>query len=962
MVKLIKSLKIQAVLIFFLISAFIVVTWFGGEFIYGGAEVGLFSYNPERRLEISKYIWWEAVAPGQLIPQFITGVPIYFFFYSLKLIGLSSQNVQQLFFFSTIFLMGYGMYLLASSIFDDNRKKYSVISGLFYMFNAYTLVMVWHRFLYSTMILAATLPFLIFFWRKWIKDGNVFDLTIFLLINFLSVYMYGNLASVVTVWVTLLLVTLAEAFFPWQGKINAGKMGMEFLAGVTFWLLTNVWWIAPTFSIAPGLLPEQHSSEDNLGTLVSISRQTIMPYLLQLANPFYLFYRQELGQIYSSVVFKLIPWIMSGVLFFGLIASLKLKDYAKYSLIFIVALLLSKGVSSPFSYPLIFGFEHSYLLGVLRNPFEKLGIMLPVFGAILFAIGLRTLFKWGSGRFGSTTSRLISIMVLLALLGYAWPMLGGRIFGTGQYPVEVEVPESYKEANNWLKQQEDDQGVILHLPFSGGDVVTYTWNKGYHGVDQNEILFTSLPSLSRVVGIKRIDDTLRSLTYIFTPPFSEDDKQILQVLQFFNIKFIVLHKDIKWNDKDTYGEKGNLLEPSSIEKVLDGLDFLKKQRQFGQLIIYKLTDENYRLVLKFADNVQIVYPGESSIMQILSRAKDGGDIVSSTHDKIDGAISKISRQTLVFPDKKIEYLESSPSAIVAKANGGFNKLLQLKAYFKSIGYLQSERLTDELIEATKKVTQLNKDLSEIANYEQLTKSVLEKYSKNSSMRLLFDSHFLDLMNLHLLILRQVGALNISAMVEDEMVKMEAFPKYKNFSQVFKLTVPIKGSYEILTDLKDRSDILINGENIVSKNNIIFDETSYEISLKNKIEDDVILRLQGLDNNISASRALDYKKDDPVSYSGRINIEKPTFMILAQSFHPGWRLTLTKEGEKEEIKGHFLSNLYGNAWWVDKTGRYDFKIEFTPQKIVEKGVIVALATTILLIVINLYIFARRIVRR
>ena len=127
-------------LIFFLISAFIVVTWFRGEFIYGGAEVGLFGYNLERRLEISKYVWWGAAAPGQLIPQFITGVPIYFCFYIFKLIGLSSQNIQQLFFFSTIFLMGYGVYLLASSIFDDSSKKYSVISGFFYMFNVYTLV------------------------------------------------------------------------------------------------------------------------------------------------------------------------------------------------------------------------------------------------------------------------------------------------------------------------------------------------------------------------------------------------------------------------------------------------------------------------------------------------------------------------------------------------------------------------------------------------------------------------------------------------------------------------------------------------------------------------------------------------------------------------------------------------------------------------------------------------------
>ena len=136
MIKLVKSLKLQGALVFFLISAFIVVTWFRDSAIYGGAEVGLFGYNPQRWLEISKYVWWEAVSPGQLIPHFITAVPLYFFFTILNLIGLSAQNIQQLFFFLILFLMGFGMYLLSLNILAEDQKKYSLFAGLFYMFNA----------------------------------------------------------------------------------------------------------------------------------------------------------------------------------------------------------------------------------------------------------------------------------------------------------------------------------------------------------------------------------------------------------------------------------------------------------------------------------------------------------------------------------------------------------------------------------------------------------------------------------------------------------------------------------------------------------------------------------------------------------------------------------------------------------------------------------------------------------
>lgn len=967
MIERMGSYLVFAFIVFLLISALVVGTWFRGGFIYGGAEVGLFAYNPERWLEISKYVWWEAVAPGQLIPHFITGIPVYFLFYILNLIGLSAQNIQQLFFFLILFLMGFGMYLLSLNILEEDNKKYSLFAGLFYMFNVYTLVSVWHRFLYSTLILAAVLPFLILFWRRWIKEGRIFNLNFFLLINFLSVYMYGNLASLATVWISLSLVSLTEVFFPWQGKTFAWKLCLRFLWGFIFWFLTNIWWIAPTFSIAPGLLSKQHSGEDNLGTLVAISRQTIMPYLLQLANPFYLFYRAELGQIYSNFIFKMIPWTLSAVIFLGVIVGLKLKSYAKYSVIFIIAVLLSKGAASPFSYPYIFGLKSAYVFGVLRNPFEKLGIMLPLFGAILFAIGLQTFFKWGHRRFGLILTKLTIILVFVFLFGYAWPMFGGKIFERNEFSVKVKVLESYIQADQWLKQQKENQGVILHLPVSGKDVVTYDWDEGYHGVDQNEILFTSLPSLSRNVGIKRIDDTLGSLSYIFHPPFSANKGQILKILQSFNVKFIVLHKDIKWNDKDTYGEKGYLLEPNSIEKVLDSLDFLKKERQFNSLVVYKLTDENYKPILTLIDNIQIVYPGESDIMQILSKISNEADIITPVFGNIDDMISQRVRQTLVFPYKKIEYFESSPSATVAQTNYVYNRLLQIKAYFSSLGSLQSEEIARDLISLTDKLPQLSAP-RKFVNYQESLSNLLGKYSENFNIHRLFSKDIGSIFRLHLMVLSQIGDQSEAAqIIEDNMVRLEIFPQYKTPGRVFKFVVPSQGDYELLLNAPwKEAAIRINGAGIASDRNAKLDKGAYEISdnfINGATEDDLVLRLKEVDQlTPSAGNVLRFKKENPVSYSGNISLDHPTFVNFAQGFHPGWVLTLNKDGESFEVNKHFLGNLYGNTWWIDKIGDFNFKIEFIPQKSADRGVIVAITATILLVLLNGYSYWRELHRR
>lgn len=956
--KLMKSLRIRALLIFFVVSALIVSTWFRGGFIYGGAEIGLFTLNPQINFEMSRYVWWDAVAPGQLIPQFVSAAPTYFLFYILKLVGLSPQNIQQLFFTSVLFLMGFGVYLLFSDIFDETRKKYALVAGIFYMFNAYTLVQVWHRFLYSTMLLAAVMPLLILFWRKWIKEGKILHLNLFLLINFLSVYIYGNLAAVITVWIALLFISLGEGFFPWQGKFSVKKICLRLLGGLLFWILTDIWWILPAFSIAPGLLSQQHSGDDNLATLVVISRQTIMPYLLQLVNPFYLFLNSELGTIYSNGAFKIIPWIMSGLIFLGLLVSLRIKDYAKYSVIFIISILLAKGAATPFSFPYIFAFQHSYFMGILRNPFEKMGIILPLFGAILFALGIQSFFIWGAKRLGNIATKLAIILIFIALLVYAWPMWGGYVFGTKKWPVKVQVPQSYMEANEWLRQQYESQGVILHLPFSGKDVVTYNWPAGYHGVDQNEILFTTLPSLSRAVGIKRIDDTLSSLTNIFNPPFSKDKNQILRTLQVFNIRFIVLHEDIKWEDKDTYGERGDLLDPKKIKNVLDSLDFLKREHQFGSLVIYKLMDEKFRPILTLTNNIQIVYPGTSEILQILSKTMDKGDIVTPISDKLDGEIIQNVRQTLIFPDKRIDYSESSSSAVIAKANDQFNQLLQIRNFFYSLGDLQSEEVVQDLIYSTQKLSQLS-SAEQTVNYQKSMGIFLKKYNPDLNLHRSFASTVDQILRLHLVVLRQVGDINISKEIEEHMVKWELLPQYKTPGTIFKFTVPSEDNYSLLLPLASKGvEIKLNGVNIASESSVIKSNGTYEVSYNsNKSPEDLVIQSAGVNESITAGKILSFNKESPVSYHGRIHLEKTTFINFAQGFHPGWALTLSKGGRIFEVNQHFLGNLYDNIWWVDKIGDFDFKIEFLPQRQVDTGITIALVTVVFLLLTGVITFLK-----
>ncbi|MBI2596945.1 hypothetical protein HYW41_02200 [Candidatus Daviesbacteria bacterium] len=1130
-------------LVFFLLSILITISWFKSGLYYGGAEVGISPYyNPARYLNIQQFIWWADVAPGTLVPQFISAVPLYFILSLLQNL-LSPLMLQALVFFCLLFLMGYGMYLFTLSYIGKDKVFYAVIAGLFYMFNSYMLVEVWHRFLYGGFFLAAFLPILALFWKLWIQKGNFVHLVILLLVSLISSYMFGNLTSFIALWIAFFLLTLAEAVFPWQGRINLVRVTKWFVIGLTFFILTNLWWLIPVAKVSTQVLPNQHSSEDNISTLVNISKQTILPYILQYANPFYLFYTQELGSIYKNTIFLILPWIPAIVIFLGLLVVLKNKKLAVLGLFYLITIIIAKGAANPFGYPYIWGFMNTFFIGVIRNPFEKLGVLLPFFSSTLFVIGLEYIFLYTTRRFGKFISRLAICIILISILIFAFPMFTGRVFNKPDYPLLVQVPDTYKQADNWFKKQKDIEGNILHLPFTNNDVVTYNWEHGYHGVEVNEILFTSLPSITRNVGIKRVDDTLRSLAFIFNKPFLNNE-QILNLLQSFNVSYIVFHKDMRWDDVSTYGKNIKLNDLFEIENTLNSLDFLENKASFGSLIIYKIKDSFYKPKIIFSNNYDLVDAGESNIMQTLTFSKINSQITAMGEEK-DNVLWENSSQVLIFPrtilytwEYSKEVLDSMLNKSIIDPNDDalpFNQLkLAKQRLFLHSGELLSETLIDKIMSANNLILELNKyrinqnipPQSLLKSYDDQINAIFTSGFDGSSIQRILRSLLAKVFTLHLYVLERfynsgdtdnhVFAKELYDRLNTYLINNKVLPKYfsvgketngQSQRRVHSFYLPKSASYELLItdnsmfplypDIISKLHINLDGNplsvtpssrddfthlteveldkgvheisyvmypssNLVSNlnefklegvsqlvNNQILKFTAnpqvgsaatmvldklnggdiYEISFealtdnadKFYIEmtedtegDNVVdnctkttcyplelvstskdwqrvsfvttplniatrkanLRLllplnqfstltftvqirnlqinRLMDNNLILRKKLSndslvsspsgyltsFKKLSPVKYEGRIKLDKPSFMFFKETFNPGWKLELFKDNDKFKIDKHFLGNLYGNTYYIDKTGEYNFKLEFEPQKNVNLGIMVA----------------------
>ncbi len=635
-------------LIFATLATALIFSWFRYGHPYGGGDVGMPFYDPNSILSISKFVWWEVMAPGIVIPNSSISVPLQFVQAIFQNIGLSSWQIQAILFWIIIFGMGYGMFLVAHKIFGKEKFGLALLAGFFYELNPFMMIQVWHRFIQNTLFLAAALPFFYLFFKSWIKTGRYYYLLLFLISNLIAVNLYGALAFIVTVFIFLIFICGFEIFFPWKGFKNARLIIFRTFLAFIAWTIINIWWLLPVLKMEPTILSSHYSVEDSLSSLIGISWSSIIPYSFIGVNPFYIYQEADFGKIFNTYFFRFLPWLVLTFLLPGFVMALKNKKWFFWSLLAIVGVFLSKGPTSPFGYPYIFGFSHFLSLGVLRNPYEKLGILIFFSYAILVPLGVDFYLTVFRNKLKKVVKCLILILLILYLGIFAWPMWGGFLVGKYNKLAFIELPSSYIQANEYIATQASD-GRILHLPLPPGEGVTYYWKYGYNGLDSSQLYFNSLPSISRGLNIEYVDDALSGLSGIFS--FSNvSDSKIIELLGIFNVRIIVLHKDIEWRG-------GYLTNPSDLEKILNSKPFLEKKATFGDLLVYKLKDQYFFPKVRLSSNTQyITISKENSYWPWLVQ-QSSGDFLTPVNKQPDDNLLSQSTELLVIPYNTHLYID-----------------------------------------------------------------------------------------------------------------------------------------------------------------------------------------------------------------------------------------------------------------------------------------------------------------
>lgn len=632
-------------LVLAVLSLYLTLIWIPGGKIVGGGDVGIPTFLPQRILSVISNAWWETQSTGTTNPASFTAIPFYLILSFFDRLGVGADVTQKGFIFVILLGGSFSIYLLAR---EFSLGKYtSFLAALFFLFNLTTLN-VWHRGVHNAMLMLLLMPLSLLFLVRGIKYKKYIYILWINLSSVLLSYVFGTPAYVAAIWILWLSFLFIYLIFNYRDR--GERLFTLSYAALLFvsWVGLNFWWLYHFIEgsrYAFGQFSAEEIKSRSSSVLVALQGYTKPEYVLRGINAFYHYNSLDWGKSYLSPLQVFFSWIPTLIIFSTLLVKYNYRKTFWFFLIFLIGavIFISKGVNAPLGALNRLAYDHIEILAPLRNPYEKVGILLVIPYSLLFALGISQIFKKIKSININLAALVIFPLIFISIGIVVWPIWKGEIFRTEKSESYFSVPAYYKEANDWLEKRNDDTR-ILHLPAAPGESVDYDW--GYTGIEPNQLFFSG-SSIAYAIGLGNVDALLKSLITLI---HKHDTPRIAKSLSMLNVGWVVVHNETVWRNRG--------LEP--VERINAWLeskpDFLEHEVDIGPLSIWRVKDE-YRLghfyplgsIVEYSkiDNIST-----ANIWDEISNLNDGIIINPMEHK---GGLEGFIRNSIVAPKGKIKY-------------------------------------------------------------------------------------------------------------------------------------------------------------------------------------------------------------------------------------------------------------------------------------------------------------------
>lgn len=478
--------------ILLIIPVILMIIWFRGGLITGGGEEGILFFNTNKTLQLSTSAWIDYMG-GIANVNWLSRAPIIYLSTLFAKIGLPLFFFQISLFYLLMITAMLSVYFFAKDLLPGKKNMTAFVAALFYLLNPFTISQIWGRSLYAQYFAFALLPLSLLLFHLGIKKRSYYFSYLIVLSSALMAWAFGFLTFIVVFWLVLLLYLIFAVFISNDKKI-ATIFGVKFfLLTLILWLLINLWWFLPLVSSFSNVYSEGiQGKEDNLGSLIGVSRSYPLEVIIRLLHKGYFFDATAYSTIYATLPFQLISILPVFFVLIGLWMIIRDKKHLTlkfFAGLFIFGLSVSLGANFPFGRIYIFFFSHISPLQAFRNPFEKFGLVYTLGYSVLFAYGLINFLD--KKKFKNVI--LISILVLNCGI-YVWPIWTGLVIAGPDKKIGLDIPQYYKDLQTWLLSRQEGYR-LLFTPIWSGDGAFYRWgNAGrYQGFDPMLSMLDSPP-------------------------------------------------------------------------------------------------------------------------------------------------------------------------------------------------------------------------------------------------------------------------------------------------------------------------------------------------------------------------------------------------------------------------------------------------------------------------------------
>lgn len=549
--------KINKALVLLLFLPFLIIfSWFKDGGIHGQGEESLPFYDVSLSSKLYSLVW-RNVGAGFYNPIDISRAPLFDILKWFDYLNIPNFIIQA---FLDYLLMATGTisvyFLVKKTVSDKLGNLVPAAAGLFYLLNPFSVSQIWGRGLYMQYFPFALFPLFLLLYLIALQKRKILPILLDIMAAFILAPAFSHVAYAVSLWV---LVFLFSAFYIYYNRKDVLLTTGFFLLLFIGWILTQGWWLMLYFqSTADAYSSQAGLANENLGTLLGVSRDYTLPSIIRLLHEGYFFRDAKYGDIYKSIPFQAISWLMPAMLLFS-VKHLRENRYLKFfGILFIVGLIVSLGANFPFGPIFTWFFTHVPPLQIFRNPFEKFGLILALGYSVLFAVGLAVL--------GKKTTKLWGMIVMVLILGvYSWPLWTGRAISGIDNKVGIIAPPYYKDLKTWIKNSNQEGYRLIMLPVASGEGVVYQWgDRLYNGVPPSEYLL-DYPTISSNPRFIYLYDYLNSLRKYIA------QMNVAPAISLLGAKYIVDRQDMVMISQSEAEQKNYLLDtiypPLKIENI-----------------------------------------------------------------------------------------------------------------------------------------------------------------------------------------------------------------------------------------------------------------------------------------------------------------------------------------------------------------------------------------------------------